>query len=158
MISSKLKRLIYLNVIDKNNITYLKNTLRRRDHRIRRKDALVFTLHNAVERDQIRLCEEILGLCSDEGEALDILNSSSGRHGYMPICRAAYNLSIKTLKFLALKGSNISRDWKNKHDEDIYDVINLGFKQKLEENPSCEIFLKQNRDSCVDFMNRYFDR
>lgn len=157
MISSKLKSYIYSNVISSNKVSCLKHALNSNPKWLR-KSILVYAIHNAVERDQLRLCEDILNLCNDPCEREEILNSKYGRHGYLPICRAAYNLSIKALKFLAIRGADITREWKNKHNEDIFEVMNQGHKTRVNEMPECEIFLNQNRDSCVDFMNRFLER
>lgn len=106
-------------------------------------------LHQATEKDDIKLVELILSHVTDEQRST-MINSPMGAHSYTPLCRAAYLGSIRLLKYLVAAGANIN--FENAHKENAQTCIIAGLSAQLEHMPENEIFLRERYSECHTYI------
>lgn len=122
-----------------------------RRHRIRLDLLWTHLLHAASTKDDLKLVEYVHNRLG-RARLSAVVDRVLGRHSYTPLCRAAYNGSVRMMKFLVACGANVR--FKNAHNEDIRSCIAEGLRQQLAKYVDNAIFIEQRFEECARFLDQ----
>ena len=110
---------------------------------------LKHVVHYCAHHDNLPLLERIIP-SPTPAHMRPILHAPLGRHGYTPLCIAAYAGSDRMTRYLITQGADVN--YTNIHGEDLATNLDMGEKQAIHNRPNDTIFIRERFRCCRTFI------
>ena len=105
---------------------------------------MVYAVHQCCSSDRLKSCERVIGMIKEEDLRHVIVNAPYGKSQYTPLCRAAYCGSEQMIRYLVSCGADLA--YRNKHDEGLVDILNIGLKEAQNASALVQVSIKEKQN------------